>query len=150
MVRENAFATFPLLFDALTVKLAVPAVLGIPEIMPVLASRDKPFGSAPLSRLHVMGAVPVAVNVWLYAVPTVPFGKSVAAIAGAVPLGGIGSKFAVTVTALAGEGVKRRRLSNSNLRPVHFPFLFLNCSDSEVQMLRHLKHIAFKNTMWSR
>jgi hypothetical protein len=36
--------------------------------------------------LHVIGVVPVAVSVWLYAVPTVPPGNDVVVIVGAVPV----------------------------------------------------------------
>ena len=46
-----------------TVKLDVPAAVGVPEITPAVLN-ERPAGSAPLSRLHAMGDVPpVAVSV---------------------------------------------------------------------------------------
>lgn len=67
---ESAFvASGAVPFAALTVKLNVPSVDGIPEMMP-LVERAKPPGRLPLSRLHVIGIEPVAARVWLYAVPT--------------------------------------------------------------------------------
>src|SRR4029078_8696497 len=56
---------------ALTVKVAVPAVVGVPDRAPV-EDRVTPAGSVPEAMVHVYGPVPpVAVSVWLYAVPTV-------------------------------------------------------------------------------
>ena len=47
-----------------TVKLNVPAVVGVPSITPVTASRVRPVGSAPTVMLQVYGVVPpVAANV---------------------------------------------------------------------------------------
>jgi len=51
-------------FTALTVKLNVPAAVGVPEITPPL-ERLKPPGRVPLAMLHVMGVSPLAVRVWL-------------------------------------------------------------------------------------
>jgi hypothetical protein len=48
----------------LTVKLEVPAVVGIPEIVPVDAVRVRPAGNAPEVILQLYGVVPfVAANV---------------------------------------------------------------------------------------
>ena len=44
----------------LTVKLNVPAVVGVPLIVPVLAFIDKPAGSDPADTVHV-NDVPVVV-----------------------------------------------------------------------------------------
>ncbi len=61
---------------AVTVKVNVPGVVGVPEITPPLVSGDKPVGRAPVVTLKVYGPVPpVAVKVWLYAIPAVPCGK---------------------------------------------------------------------------
>jgi hypothetical protein len=50
-----------------------PPVVGIPEIMPVLALSVNPAGkSEPVSSSHVKGAVPDALSCWLYGIPTVP------------------------------------------------------------------------------
>ena len=62
IVIANAFVLNPILFSALTVKLNVPAVVGVPEISP-LAEMVKPLGRLPLSILHVMGVLPVADSV---------------------------------------------------------------------------------------
>jgi hypothetical protein len=43
---------------ALTVKLYVPAVVGVPEMTPVLPDNLKPAGSAPPLIAHVYGVVP--------------------------------------------------------------------------------------------
>ena len=53
----------PAAFVALTVKLNVPAVVGVPEITPALL-KFKPLGRLPLS-IDQVGAVPVALNVAL-------------------------------------------------------------------------------------
>ena len=70
------------MFCALTVKLNVPAALGVPLITPVAELSTNPPGKTPLSILHVIGCVPVALRVWLYAVPTVPPAKVVVDIDG--------------------------------------------------------------------
>ena len=61
---DSSFVLLPALFSALTVKLAVPAVVGVPLISPVVSSSVRPSGRAPLM-LHLMGVVPLAVRVWL-------------------------------------------------------------------------------------
>ena len=57
---------FPAELDALTVKLNVPAVVGVPVIAPLDVFRFKPVGSVPLLIAQVIGVVPVAVRVRLY------------------------------------------------------------------------------------
>ena len=55
-------------------KLAVPEVVGVPVIAPVLALIVKPFGSdPPLIDIEYGVIPPDAGTVWLYADPTVPF-----------------------------------------------------------------------------
>jgi hypothetical protein len=76
---DNCFVSLPAALVTFTVKVDVPAAVGVPAIVPVSA-RVKPAGNVPLSMLHVMGVPPVAVSVWLYAVPTVPFGNDVVVI----------------------------------------------------------------------
>ena len=56
---------FPAEFVALTVKLNVPITNGVPVIVPVVAFKLKPAGSVPLDIAQVIGAVPVALSVWL-------------------------------------------------------------------------------------
>jgi hypothetical protein len=83
IVMDNDFVSCPLRLLAFMVKVDVPTVVGVPEIAP-FAAKLKPAGNVPLSRLHVMGMSPVASSVWLYAVPTIPFGNVSVLIAGAV------------------------------------------------------------------
>jgi len=83
MVIDNCLVSLPAALAALTVNVDVFAVVGVPEIAPAVES-VKPVGNAPESRVHVMGVSPLAANVWLYAVFTVPLGNDVVVIVGAV------------------------------------------------------------------
>ena len=78
----SALVTFPAEFVALTVKLYAFAVVGVPVIAPVVAFKLKPAGNAPLATAHVIGVVPVALSVWLYALFTVPSGSVAVVIVG--------------------------------------------------------------------
>ena len=61
---------------AVTVALYVPAKVGVPLIVPDEDS-DSPGGNTPLVRRYVIGVDPVAVKVYVYAVPTVAaYGKT--------------------------------------------------------------------------
>ena len=61
LVINEAFASV-----ALTVKLKVPVVVGVPLMMPVEAFSDRPVGSAPVVIDQVYGARPLlAARVWL-------------------------------------------------------------------------------------
>lgn len=84
-VIENAFVSLPAEFVALIVKLNVPAVVGVPEITPVVPFMLKPLGKLPLSSDQVIGVVPVALSAWLYAAPAVPPGREEVTIPGATP-----------------------------------------------------------------
>ena len=56
----------------------VPAVVGVPEIPPVDATRLNPAGSVPALTLQLYGVVPpLACSVVEYAVPAVPPGRDV-------------------------------------------------------------------------
>ena len=56
------------------VKLYVPLVVGVPEIVPVPLLSVRPGGSEPLSSDHAYGLVPpVAASVREYWLPTLPF-----------------------------------------------------------------------------
>ena len=79
---DSSFVLLPALLVALTVKVAVPSAVGVPLISPVSAFRLRPAGRPP-SMLHVIGAVPVAVRVWLYASPTLPSGRVSVVMVGA-------------------------------------------------------------------
>jgi hypothetical protein len=83
IVIESGFVSLPVALVAFTVNSYVPAVDGVPEIVPL--ESVKPVGNAPVSMLHVMGVSPVAVKVWLYAVPAVPPDNDVVVIVRAVP-----------------------------------------------------------------
>ena len=80
---DSSFVSLPALFSTLTVKLAVPAAVGVPLILPVVSSSVRPSGRAPPIMFHVMGVVPSAVRVWLYASPTLPFGRLLVVMVGA-------------------------------------------------------------------
>ena len=80
MTMLSFFVSLPTLLPAFTVKVNVPAVVGVPEM--VLPERVKPAGRLPLSMLQVMGAAPVAARVWLYASPTLPPDRVVVVMAG--------------------------------------------------------------------
>ena len=54
---------FPAAFAALTEKLNVPIVVGVPEITPVVAPKVRPAGITPLDIDQVIGVVPVAVSI---------------------------------------------------------------------------------------
>ena len=68
---------------ACTVKLNVPAAVGVPFRMPVVLLSVRPDGSVPVVTVQVIGVVPEAVKVLLYAVPTVPAGDAALVIVGA-------------------------------------------------------------------
>ena len=61
----RAFVLFPAAFVALTVKLNVPVVVGVPDMTPVEAFKLRPVGSVRAEISQVIGAVPVAASVWL-------------------------------------------------------------------------------------
>ena len=63
MTILSALVAFPALLDALTVKLNVPAVVGVPVIAPVFPFKFKPAGRLPADIDQVIGAVPVAESV---------------------------------------------------------------------------------------
>src|SRR5205085_7823275 len=53
-----------------------PGVVGVPVVAPVLVASERPAGSDPGVAGNVLGPVPpLAVTVWLYAVPCVPAGR---------------------------------------------------------------------------
>jgi len=66
MVMLNPWLTEAAWVSAsVTVKFDVPAVLGIPEISPLLAVRSSPEGRVPLLMLHVYGPTPpLAIRLW--------------------------------------------------------------------------------------
>jgi hypothetical protein len=85
IVMDNCFVSLPSVLVAITVKVDVFAVVGVPVMVPV-AARVKPAGNSPLSILHVMGVPPLAASVWLYAVPITPFGNTAVVIVGTPPI----------------------------------------------------------------
>ena len=62
IIIDNVFVSSPALFVTLTVKLEIPAVVGVPDIVPV-ELRFNPVGKLPFDIDHVIGAVPVAARV---------------------------------------------------------------------------------------
>ena len=63
MTILRLLVVLPAEFVALTVKLNVPATIGIPVIAPVVSFRFKPAGSIPSETDHVIGVAPVAFSV---------------------------------------------------------------------------------------
>ena len=57
-----AGAETPTMLVATTVNVKLPLSTGIPEIMPVFGSNDRPVGRLPLTINQVMGMEPFAVN----------------------------------------------------------------------------------------
>ena len=53
----------PALLFARTVKVEVPAAVGVPLMAPVEALSERPAGRVPLLNDHLMGPVPVALKV---------------------------------------------------------------------------------------
>ena len=76
IVIVSCLVTEPAEFSARTVKVNVPAAVGVPVIAPVVAFSVNPPGKAPDEMLHVIGAVPLTLSVWVYAVPTVPLSSA--------------------------------------------------------------------------
>ena len=65
MVMESDFAAdVPAVFLAVTVKVKLPAVVGVPEMTPVLVFRLSPPGRLPDAFAQVMVPPPVAARVW--------------------------------------------------------------------------------------
>jgi hypothetical protein len=62
----NSFVSFPILFVALTVKVKKPSCEGMPDIVP-FDDKVNPVGKLPLSNTQVMGVMPIAERVSLYA-----------------------------------------------------------------------------------
>jgi len=59
----KVLVAFPKSLVALTVKLDVPAAVGVPEITPAAPFKPSPEGRLPLAKVHVIGVVPVAARV---------------------------------------------------------------------------------------
>lgn len=73
----------PALFVAVSVNVAEPAEVGVPDTTPVEEFKTSPPGRAPDDTANVIGAVPVAVTVAEYGVPTVAAGSELVVIDGA-------------------------------------------------------------------
>ena len=84
MVKVTFWLVLPILLDALSVALLVPALLGVPLINPFVAM-FRPVGR--LDPLNVIGAVPLAVTVLLNDTPTVPLKELAEVKEGTVPTG---------------------------------------------------------------
>ena len=78
------FASVPAVFFAVSVMVYVPALEGVPERMPA-SDNVRPGGIEPV-QLHVIGALPDAVNSVRYSVPVVATGISEVVMTGAVSL----------------------------------------------------------------
>ena len=56
----SCFESFPAVFTALTVKVDVPTVVGVPQINPVYSYNVKPAGKLPFVMDQVICVVPLA------------------------------------------------------------------------------------------
>ena len=66
----------PTLSLSMIVKVYVPAVVGVPEMMPVTGASERPTGNVPTDTDQVNGDVPPVIpRVWLYDSPTSLFGS---------------------------------------------------------------------------
>src|ERR1700712_1747977 len=84
VIVRGPVASKPALFEAPTLKEKVPSTVGVPESTPVVASVT-PGGKVPDCREKAGVGVPVALNVKLYALPTVPLGVGVPAVMTGAP-----------------------------------------------------------------
>ncbi len=75
IVIESCLVPEPALLAALTVNVKVPAVVGVPEIVPELL-RANPFGRVPAETAHVTSEADAA-RVAEYLAPTWPEGREV-------------------------------------------------------------------------
>jgi hypothetical protein len=75
-VSDNGKLALPTPFVAVNVIDPELVAVGVPESSPDELN-VMPVGSVPLVTLHVIGVLPVAVNCWEYAVPTVPLARLV-------------------------------------------------------------------------
>jgi hypothetical protein len=65
MTMLRIFVVLPKEFVALSVKLNVPVVVGVPEIVPIDEFNTNPGGRIPLMIDQAIGTVPLALNAWL-------------------------------------------------------------------------------------
>src|SRR5580704_17159468 len=80
----------PTLSLTVTLKLEVPATVGVPLITPLEAFSDKPAGSVPVLTVQLLygGVPPVACSVVFgYAAPTMPLGREVVVMVGGAAAG---------------------------------------------------------------
>jgi hypothetical protein len=62
MIIVKSLVSLPTKLVALTVKLNVPVMAGIPNTVP-FAENSKPYGKLPLIKLHVIGEVPCDIKI---------------------------------------------------------------------------------------
>ena len=68
-VRLSCLEPLPKALVAFSVKVAAPAVVGVPPITPTVVFIDIPLGSAPLVIAQVIGPLPDTARVCTYGVP---------------------------------------------------------------------------------
>jgi hypothetical protein len=72
--------TDPNTFDALTVNVEGPVVVGVPDNTPLDVLSDNPAGKDPDATAKVAAGYPDATNVYEYAVPVTPVGAGLTAV----------------------------------------------------------------------
>jgi len=88
VMKKPCWGDVPVVSVTVTKKGNVPAVVGVPEITPVVESKVSPGGKAPLVIVQVQGQVSgAAVNAAEYGVPTWPLGSGLGKIVGAARTG---------------------------------------------------------------
>ena len=122
---DSSFVSSPKALTALTVKTAVSSPAGVPLISPVVSFRLSPLGSVPLAMLHVMGAVPFAVRVWLYASPSVPPGR-----VSVVTVGGLSGTVSFTLIAAVTAGSGCWKMPPSSSPSTSVPVMVCQSEDS--------------------
>ena len=65
----------PVLSVAVTLRLNVPASVGVPLKVAVAVSKVRPAGNVPVRTTEYGAIPPTLANVWLYAAPTAPAGS---------------------------------------------------------------------------
>jgi len=88
IMEKPCWGDVPVVSVTVTKKGNVPAVVGVPEMTPVVGLKVSPGGKAPLVIAQVQGQLSgAAVNVVEYGVPTCPLGSVLGKIVGAARIG---------------------------------------------------------------
>ena len=99
MIENPACGETPIVSVTVTKKVYVAAVVGVPEMLPVAASRLRPGGRAPLVITQVQGQISgAATKVAEYVAPTWPSGNMLGRIVGCAWTGLVKSRIVLKGT----------------------------------------------------